>query len=275
MKNAESIKQTVKEKYSQIALEQGGCCGDTASCGCAEEISFIGEDYEQLEGYNSEADLGLGCGLPTQYAHIKAGDTVLDLGSGAGNDCFVARSLTGEQGRVIGVDMAEPMIELARQNAAKLGYTNMEFRLGEIEDLPLDDDSVDVVVSNCVLNLVPDKPKAFAETFRVLRPGGHFSISDVVVQGELPQNLKEKAELYVGCVAGAIDKDTYLEMVKASGFTEVQVQKLRKIELPEEVLAHFLDEAEIAQSKEVGIFSMTLYGKKPEQQNCCEPDCCG
>ncbi len=263
MQDPIDIKQTVKEKYSEIALQQGeGCCGDSSRSG--ETIEFIGENYDKLAGYNPAADLGLGCGLPTQYAKLAEGQTVLDLGSGAGNDCFIARSIVGETGKVIGVDMSEPMVALAKKNASTMGFDNMDFRLGEIEDLPLADNQVDVVVSNCVLNLVPNKQKAFAETFRVLKPGGHFSISDVVIQGKLPKGLQEKAELYVGCVSGAIDKDDYLQIIKDAGFEQIQVQKIRKIELPEAVLTQYLDADEIAQAREIGIFSITVYGKKAE-----------
>lgn len=276
MQDAISIKQAVKEKYSQIALEnKQGCCGDSQ---CCDEVSFVGEKYDTLKGYNPDADLGLGCGLPTQYAKLKEGDTVLDLGSGAGNDCFIARSIVGESGKLIGVDMAEPMIELAKKNAANMGYDNMDFRLGEIEDLPVADNKVDVVVSNCVLNLVPDKEKAYAETYRVLKPGGHFSISDVVIQGELPAGLQEQAELYVGCVAGAIDKDTYLDIIKKAGFEAIEIQKLRRISLPEDLLAQFeLSSEQIEQAKNVGIFSLTVFAKKPVsvEDGCCEPGCCG
>lgn len=274
MQNSDSIKQAVKEKYSQIALNNPeGCCGDT---GCGDGISFIGEKYGTLDGYNESADLGLGCGLPTEYARLQEGQTVLDLGSGAGNDCFIARSVVGETGSVLGVDMSEPMIDLAKKNATKMGYGNMEFRLGEIEDLPFADNLVDVIVSNCVLNLVPNKQKAFSETFRVLKPGGHFSISDVVIQGTLPEGLQEQAELYVGCVAGAMDKDEYLKVVKDTGFEGIEVQKLRRIQLPEGLLEQFdLSEEQLSQAKDLGIYSLTLFAKKPADEDCCEPSCCG
>ena len=275
MQDSLSIKQAVKEKYSQIALENAdGCCGDSSCCG--DEVSFIGEDYKKLDGYNSDADLGLGCGLPTEYARLQEGQTVLDLGSGAGNDCFIARSVVGETGKVLGVDMAEPMIDLARKNASKMGYSNMEFRLGEIEDLPFADNLADVVVSNCVLNLVPNKQKAFSETFRVLKPGGHFSISDVVIQGKLPEGLQEQAELYVGCVAGAMDKDEYLQIVRNTGFENIEIQKLRPIQLPENLLEKFgLSQEQISQTKDLGIYSLSLFAQKPKAEDCCEPGCCG
>lgn len=267
MENTENLKQLVKDKYGRIALQsketnEASCCGSSC-CENTDEAVFA-EDYSHLKGYTPEADLGLGCGLPTEYAQIKKGDTVLDLGSGAGNDCFVARTLVGEEGKVIGVDMTESMVEKARQNALKLGYDNVAFILGDIESLPLPDHLVDVVVSNCVLNLVPDKEKAFAHTFRVLKPGGHFSISDVVVQGTLPGGLQEDAEMYAGCVAGALPKPQYLEIIRQSGFEQITIQKEREIVLPDETLARYLSADEIKTFRESrdGIFSITVYAKK-------------
>src|SRR5688572_18521364 len=197
---SEQLKQLVKEKYGQIADQskeqnETSCCG--AGCGCG-DTAIMAEDYSNLQGYATDADLGLGCGLPTEFANIETGDTVIDLGSGAGNDAFVARSIAGSSGRVIGVDFTEKMIEKARGNAEKLGLNNVEFRFGDIEKLPVNDNVADVVVSNCVLNLVPNKDKAFAETFRVLKPGGHFSVSDIVLQGRLPEKLRQSAEMYAG-----------------------------------------------------------------------------
>lgn len=268
MKTSGELKQIVKDKYNAIAKQskaqnENSCCG-VGGCDTV-EYSVFSEDYSTVEGYNADADLGLGCGLPTEFARIKAGDTVIDLGSGAGNDCFVARAVAGETGRIIGVDMTETMIEKARLNAQKLGYANVEFRLGEIEDLPVADQYADVVVSNCVLNLVPDKQKAFAETYRVLRPGGHFSISDVVLQGNLPRGLQADAELYAGCVSGAIEKDNYLAMIQQAGFINVEVQKERKITLPNEILSNYLtvDEIEAFKTGGTGIFSLTVYAEKP------------
>jgi arsenite methyltransferase len=281
MKTDEELKQLVKEKYGEIALQNkeqnaSSCCGATSGCSTV-DYSVFAEDYSQLAGYSAEADLGLGCGLPTAFAHIRPGDTVLDLGSGAGNDCFVARSVVGEAGKVIGVDMTETMIQKAKANAEKLGFTNVEFRLGEIEDLPLASNRVDVVVSNCVLNLVPDKRKAFAETFRVLKPGGHFSISDVVLAGELPEGLRKDAEMYAGCVSGAIQKEDYLQIIRETGFRNVQVQKEREISLPSEILAQYLSPAQIAafSASGTGIFSVTVYAEKPASP-CCAPGsgCC-
>jgi arsenite methyltransferase len=281
MSNAEELKKIVKDKYSEIALQpkeqnEASCCGATG-CGTVDYAIFA-ESYTQLAGYNPEADLGLGCGVPTEFAQIKSGDTVIDLGSGAGNDCFVARALAGESGKVIGVDMTEAMIAKARENAGKLGFANVEFRQGEIEDLPIAANRADVVISNCVLNLVPDKRKAFAETFRVLKPGGHFSISDVVLVGELPADLVKASEMYAGCVSGAIQQGEYLQIIREAGFTQVAVQKEKAIHVPDEILKDYLDEAAIAAFRAggTGIFSVTVYGEKPAAAACCAPGagCC-
>ena len=223
MKNSEEIKNAVKAKYSEIALQDrdynaASCCGGTMASG--EVYNIMTDDYSELEGYNPDADLGLGCGLPTAFAGIQPGDTVVDLGSGAGNDCFVARHETGENGKVIGVDFAEPMIEKARTNALNLGYKNVEFRHGDLEDMPVLENEADVVVSNCVLNLVPNKKRVLEEIFRVLKPGGHFSISDVVIIGKLPEKIRQEAEMYVGCVAGAIGKYDYLQKIEECGIPQ-------------------------------------------------------
>jgi len=275
---SEQLKEIVKEKYSQIAeqsksVNESSCCG--ATCGCSiVDYTVMADDYSKLKGYAPDADLGLGCGLPTEFALIKEGDTVVDLGSGAGNDCFVARSITGEKGKIIGIDFTERMIEKARANADKLGYKNVEFRQGDIENMPIAGGVADVVVSNCVLNLVPDKKQAFAETFRILKKGGHFSVSDIVLVGELPEGLRKSAEMYVGCVAGAIQKEEYLGIIKEAGFKEVKIQKDKRIELPDEILRDYLSEGEIKDFKEgkSGIFSVTVYAEKPV--NCCAPGCC-
>ena len=288
MENADQIKEVVRQKYGTIAEQSdaSGCCGPTSCCG--PEINahvpiVMAQDYQQLNGYVSGADLGLGCGLPTQFAQIKAGDTVVDLGSGAGNDCFVARAETGETGRVIGLDMTPAMIDRARKNTKALGFTNVEFVYGDIEDMPLPENLADVVVSNCVMNLVPDKQKAFAETFRILKPGGHFSISDIVLKGDLPEALRQDAEMYVGCVAGAIQKEAYLQLVENSGFTHIRIQKEREIALPDSVLQSYLSEGEIAayRQEDKGIFSITVFAQKPiptenpeAAASCCGPDCC-
>lgn len=281
MNNAEELKKLVRDKYSEIANQskdqnEASCCGATGCC--TVDYAIFADNYTELEGYNADADLGLGCGLPTEFAQIKKGDTVIDLGSGAGNDCFVARALVGESGQVIGVDMTEAMIKKARENADKLGFNNVEFRQGEIEDLPIAANHADVVVSNCVLNLVPNKQKAFAETFRVLKPGGHFSISDVVLVGDLPEGLVKASEMYAGCVSGAIQKTDYLHLIQQAGFENVTVQKEKVISVPDEILRDYLSEAEITafRNSNTGIFSVTVYGDKPAASACCEPGsgCC-
>jgi arsenite methyltransferase len=270
----EDIKKIVKEKYSEIAKqtkEQNApsCCGAT-SCGSIVDYSIFSEEYEHLQGYNPDADLGLGCGLPTEYAGIQPGNSVLDLGSGAGNDCFVARAIVGETGYVAGIDFTEAMIEKARENARKLGYSNVDFIQGDIENIPVKFGVVDVVISNCVLNLVPDKPKAFSEIYRVLKQGGHFCISDVVLQGELPRGVKEDATMYAGCVSGALAREEYLEIIEEAGFTNVEVKKEKKIELPDELLSLYLSVEELQKFKsgETGIFSITVTAKKPEGCGC-------
>ena len=234
----------------------------------------MADDYTKLDGYVADADLGLGCGLPTEFAKIKEGDTVVDLGSGAGNDAFVARSIAGEKGKVIGIDFTDKMVEKARINAEKLGYTNVEFRQGDIENMPLAGNIADVVVSNCVLNLVPNKKQAFAETFRILKKNGHFSVSDIVLVGDLPNGLKESAEMYAGCVAGAIQKDEYLSIIQQTGFSAITIQKEKRITLPDEILKDYLSADQITEFKtgKTGIFSITVYAEKPE--NCCAPGCC-
>ncbi|MDL5047103.1 arsenite methyltransferase [Oscillatoria amoena NRMC-F 0135] len=283
---AEQLKEIVKEKYGQIAdqsYEQNAtsCCG--AGCGCSTTTDYVvmADDYSKLKGYVAEADLGLGCGLPTEFALIKEGDTVIDLGSGAGNDAFVARSIAGEKGKVIGVDMTEKMITKARSHADKLGYNNVEFRLGDIEELPVAANVADVIVSNCVLNLVPDKAKAFTETFRVLKPGGHFSVSDIVLRGELPEGLRKSSEMYAGCVAGAISKKDYLEIIEQAGFVHAKVQKEKMITVPDEIAAAHLSKDEFIKFKsgESGIYSITVYAEKPvlttEEKQAQKAACCG
>ncbi len=274
------LKELVREKYSRIADQsksrnQSSCCG---AGGCSSEVyTIMSDDYEQVAGYQPDADLGLGCGIPTAFAQIKPGDTVIDLGSGAGNDCFVARAAAGETGKIIGIDFTEKMIEKARINAEKLGYQNVEFRLGDIEHMPVTAGCADVVLSNCVLNLVPDKEKVFKEIFRVLKPGGHFSISDIVLEGELPGKLQEAAELYAGCVSGAIQKEVYLELISLSGFSGITLQKIKKITLPDDILAAYfsVDEIDSFRQRNSGIYSITVYAEKPAVKSpCCEPGCC-
>ena len=284
MNTNSAIKEMVREKYTAIANQSKGqnetsCCGATGSCG-TDVYNIMSEDYTKLEGYNADADLGLGCGLPTEFAKIKEGDTVIDLGSGAGNDVFIARKFTGEKGKVIGIDFTEAMIAKARANAEKLGLQNVEFRQGDIDDMPVTANYADVIVSNCVLNLVPNKHKVISEIFRVLKPGGHFSISDIVLEGELPEKWKEVAELYAGCVSGAIQKKEYLDTIKETGFTNITLQKDKAIILPDDVLANYLSAEEITAYKNgaVKISSITVYAEKPakDDRNCCEPGsgCC-
>lgn len=279
MKNSEEIKEMVKQKYSEIALQgkelnESSCCG---SGGCSTEVyNIMSEDYNELKGYDSNADLGLGCGLPTQFAKINKGDVVVDLGSGAGNDCFVARAEAGETGKIIGVDFTEAMIAKARLNADKLGFNNVEFRLGDIENLPIGGNSTDVVISNCVINLVPNKQKAFSEMYRILKNGGHFSISDIVVTGDLPEKIKNAAEMYAGCVASAIKKEEYLGYIKEIGFKNIVLQKEKPIIVPKDILINYLNEEEIIAytSSPNIIYSITVYAEKNAE--CCAPgtSCC-
>jgi len=280
MQTEQELKEIVRKKYSEIALQdketnESSCCG--ASCCSTEVYNIMSEDYSTLAGYNADADLGLGCGLPTQFAKIKTGDTVIDLGSGAGNDCFISRKEAGEQGKIIGIDFTDAMISKARSNADKLGFNNVEFRQGDIEAMPVTANIADVIVSNCVLNLVPNKNGVFKEIYRVLKPGGHFSISDIVLVGELPEALQKDAEMYAGCVAGAIQKDAYLEMIHANGFTNLTLQKEKAIIIPDDILKSYLDEPGITSFKtgNTGIFSVTVYAEKPlTEKPCCGPGCC-
>jgi len=281
MSNDEELRKIVREKYGEIADEQEtevstSCCTTTSSSCCStdKEITDFSEDYTKLQGYNPDADLGLGCGLPTEFAKIKEGDTVVDLGSGAGNDCFVTRSIVGESGKVIGVDMTPKMVERARANAEKLHLNNVEFRLGEIENLPVQSGTVDVVVSNCVLNLVPDKKQALSETFRILKNGGHFSVSDIVTYDDIPEGLRKEAALYAGCVSGALIKEDYLQLIRNAGFTNIKIQRERKNELPDDMLAKYMSKEELEEFKKdfAGIASITVYGEKPccnSESNCC------
>lgn len=277
MSTNDEIKEMVKQKYSEIALQDQdtnatSCCG---SGGCTTEVhNIMSDEYDHLGGYSTEADLKLGCGLPTEFAKIKPGNLVVDLGSGAGNDCFVARHETGETGKVIGIDFTEAMIEKSRNNAEKLGFNNVEFRLGDIENLPISNNTADVVVSNCVMNLVPDKPKAFSEVFRILKDGGHFSISDIVLTGDLPDKIKNAAEMYAGCVASAIQKDIYFQIIREAGFTNITLQKEKPIIVPNDILKNYLNDEEIAayNAQKNIIFSVTVYAEK--NLSCCGTSCC-
>ncbi len=268
MPTDQELKELVKEKYGEIALQskeqnKSSCCG--TDCCSTVDFSIMAEDYTKLSGYVADADLALGCGLPTEFAQIKPGDTVVDLGSGAGNDAFVARSIVGETGHVIGIDMTEPMLEKANKNVKLLGFTNVEFRFGDIENIPINNNVADVVVSNCVMNLVPNKQKAFSETFRILKPGGHFSISDIVLKGELPDNIRSAATLYAGCVSGAQQMEEYLQTIKEAGFTNIVVQKEREINIPNELLVKYisLEDTMAFRKTGTGIFSITVYADKP------------
>ena len=280
METTEQIKDMVRQKYSEIALQdkdtnQSSCCG--SGC-CSDEVyNIMSDDYTQIEGYNPDADLGLGCGLPTQFAQIKKGDVVIDLGSGAGNDCFIARAETGDTGKVIGIDFTPAMIDKARANAEKLSFHNVEFRQGDIEKMPVTANVADVIVSNCVLNLVPNKAGVFQEIYRVLKPGGHFSISDIVLVGKLPEKIQQAAEMYAGCVAGAIQKKEYMDLIEATGFTGLSLQKEKAITVPDDILAQYLSADEIAEFKQsgTGIYSVTVFAQKPTTaKTCCGPDCC-
>lgn len=277
MKTQEEIKDMVRQKYSAIALQnkeenQSSCCGSggsTESC-----YTIMADDYDTLKGYNPDADLGLGCGLPTQFAKIKKGDVVIDLGSGAGNDAFVARYEAGETGKVIGIDFTPAMIDKARQNAEVRGFNNVEFRLGDIEQMPVSANTADVMVSNCVLNLVPNKDGVFKEIFRVLKPAGHFSISDIVLAGTLPPKIMEAAEMYAGCVSGAIQKEEYLGFIEKAGFENITIQKEKIITIPDDILKNYLTEEEINSFRNfgAGIYSITVYAEKPgcrPGSNCC------
>jgi SAM-dependent methyltransferase len=270
MNSSENLKEVVKNKYAEIASKSESnknCCGPTSCCGTENsvlEYSVMQDDYSELNGYEKDADLGLGCGIPTEFAGIKNGDTVVDLGCGAGNDIFVARPLVGVTGKLIGIDFTDEMLEKANKNKTKLGADNVEFKKGEIENLPLDENSADVIISNCVLNLVPDKNKAFSEIYRTLKPGGHFCVSDIVIKGKLPEKLKSSAEMYAGCVSGAIQQDDYLAIIENTGFTNIAIKKTKVIDLPDSVLGEFLndDEIKIFKEKNIGIFSITVVGYK-------------
>lgn len=266
---AEDLKMIVREKYGEIATknvfkQQTSCCGNTGCCGDVDYTVFS-EAYDNLQGYNPDADMGLGCGIPTQFADIRPGDHVLDLGSGAGNDCFVARALVGENGRVTGIDFTDEMLAKARENVQKFGYSNVEFVKGDIENMPLPDAAFDIVISNCVINLVPDKSTAFQQIFRVLKPGGHFCISDVVLSGSLPENLQRAAEMYAGCVSGALVREEYLQIIADAGFSDILVKKEKQIVIPDTVLEQYLSgkEQESFHASGTGIFSVTVTASKP------------
>ena len=267
MNKSEDIKNVVMEKYAQIAVANQSCscscCGTDG--GVTLDFDVMKEDYSKLDGYFPDADLGLGCGIPTEYAGIKEGMTILDLGSGAGNDVFVVRRIVGEKGKVIGIDFTDEMIHKARLNCDKLGYNNVEFRKGDIENMPLGANSIDIIVSNCVLNLVPDKEKAFAEMLRVLKPGGSFCVSDIVLKGELPDYLKNVAAWYTGCVAGAAKLDEYLKLIRVASFANISVVKEKEIQIPKDILSKYITIKELESFFASGtkIISVTVKGFKP------------
>ena len=262
-------KEMVKQRYNDLALVSDAkskcCCNPYApELPSKKDYTIMSEDYSQLKGYEPNADLGVGCGLPTQYARIQKGDTVVDLGSGAGNDCFVAREETGETGHVIGIDFAPQMLEKARNNAAKRGIANIEFLEGDIENMPLPDKIADVVVSNCVLNLLPRKDKIFKEIYRVLKPNGHFCISDIVLKGHFPKEFTDNAAMYAGCISSAIQREDYLGEIEKANFSEIKIERTKTIIIPDEVLQEHLDETTIEKykTKNVGIYSITVTGKR-------------
>lgn len=260
------IKSLVKETYSRVvnqnkAENEKSLCGE-GSC-CQIDYTIFSEDYSNLKGYCKTADLGVGCGIPTKAISIKEGDTVLDLGCGAGNDCFIAREMVGEKGHVIGLDFTPEMLRKAWQNCDSMGYHNVEFRFGDIEDMPILNSMIDVILSNCVINLVPDKKKAFLEIARVLKQTGFFSISDVVTNKSFPSHVKEQINLYTGCVAGAMVLDEYLEIIKNCGF-DVEIKKQKEVVIPEEIFAKFLTNEQLKNFLNLGIkvYSVTIVGRK-------------
>lgn len=264
----DQLRDIVRQKYAGIVktpLQDCGtsCCETDADT--ENNYNMIGDAYDGVIGYMPEADLGLSCGVPVEHAGLLSGHTVLDLGSGAGLDVFIARNEVGESGHVIGVDMTPEMVTKARNITEKSDFNNVEFRLGEIEHLPVLSDSIDVVISNCVLNLVPDKQRAFAEIFRVLKPGGHFCISDIVSSQKLPEWLKGIADAYAGCVAGAIPKDDYLHVIKETGFNQVTVAGEKRIQVPAELIASSLisEQREQAIFDDLHVMSVTVTAVKP------------
>jgi arsenite methyltransferase len=272
----EKVKKVVREGYAKIAKQDSSCCAPSKSCcgsgNLAEDISkSIGYTEEELRGVPEGANLGLGCGNPVALASLKEGEVVLDLGSGAGFDCFLAATRVGDEGRVIGVDMTPEMLEKARENARKVNSKNVEFRLGEIENLPVADSSVDVVISNCVINLSPEKRRVFNEAYRALKPGGRLMVSDIVLLKELPDVLKNPIEAYVGCLSGALLKDEYIKTIKAAGFKDVRT--IDEASFPMEFIANDPTAKEVIKNSKISpekvrevassIMSIKVYGIKP------------
>ena len=267
MQNTDEFKKVVRDKYAQIAVESDTPQNCGCDCGCGSDkmdYSIMSDQYDHIDGYMADANLNLGCGLPTEYAGMKPGDTVVDLGSGAGNDAFIARKIVGTEGRVVGIDFTQEMIAKAEQNKESLGFKNVEFKQGEIENLPIEDNFANVIISNCVLNLVPDKAAAFSEIYRTLKPGGHLCVSDIVLKGELPEKLREQAEMYAGCISGALQQDEYLKHIQNAGFSSVEIKKTKNIGVPDELLEQYLSKEEISlmKNEEFGIFSITVVGFK-------------
>jgi SAM-dependent methyltransferase len=258
LESPEKIKQAVKEKYSNIARSSSTCCGDDS------DLIKVNDNYEQLKGYNKDADLQLGCGVPTEFAGIMEGNVVVDLGAGAGNDVFVSRALVGESGKVIGIDFSEEMLLKAFKNLSKTGFKNIDFKLGEIEDLPIEEKTADVVISNCVLNLVPDKEEAFTEIYRILKDNGHFCVSDIVVEGDMPEEIRKDASLYVGCISGAIQKNEYISIIEKVGFKNIEIKRSKTNTIPDEILDKHLDinEKDKLLNSGFGIYSITVVGYK-------------
>jgi SAM-dependent methyltransferase len=267
--NDQDIKKIVKEKYTQIVNQSVGQAKPSCGCGCGcgsekDGLADLQPAYDKLQGYVPDADLGLGCGLPTEYAGIKKGDSVLDLGSGAGNDAFITAKLVGLKGTVIGVDMTPDMIRRANQNKQKYAFSNVEFRLGDIENLPLESEQIDVVISNCVINLARNKRRVYSEIFRVLKPGAHFCISDIVTKGNLPEGLKRSAELYTGCLAGALELEELKDIITEVGFRSLKINKEKQIFLENTLVEKYLAGAELAEFEKsrIGIFSITISAYK-------------
>jgi ubiquinone/menaquinone biosynthesis C-methylase UbiE len=260
MKDTERMKEVVRDKYAEIANKQRPCCCGSEKKG---EYSVFSENYDHLPGYMKEADMNLGCGVPVEHAGMKPGDSVIDLGCGAGNDCFVARALVGETGKVTGLDFTDEMLRKAVRNTRYLGYDNVDFIKGDIENIPAENDSFDVVISNCVLNLVPDKAKAFSEIKRILKPGGHFCVSDIVLKGDLPTNIREAASLYAGCVSGALQKDAYLDIIHRAGYKDVEVKAERLIDVPDNLFLEHISGEDLERFKAMGtgIYSITVVGR--------------
>ncbi len=272
----DELRRAVRDKYAAIAATRPAVGQGPSGCGSGEQVSLagisqlysmVGESYAGIEGHEVAADLGLGCGIPTRLAALAAGETVVDLGSGAGNDAFVARAAVGAEGRVIGLDFTDEMIASARSIAAERGFDNVEFVHGEIEAMPLAGDIADIVISNCVLNLVPDKRRAFEEMFRIIRPGGRFCVSDVVVDGPFLPGVRESLEAYVGCIGGAIERELYLELLGEAGFVEIEIAAEHRIAPPREILSKAFDRATIDayHAGKSQIASVTVRGRKPQR----------